>query len=61
MDLLLSRSDPADLQPLAGMLACNLVTRSLAEPAFDISSMLVQLVQSRNLSHRSGGTTGWWF
>ncbi|XP_075903892.1 nucleolar protein 11-like isoform X2 [Nelusetta ayraudi] len=49
--LLLSRSDPADLQPLAGLLASGLVSRSLAEPTFDTSSTLVQLVQSRSLSH----------
>lgn len=61
MDIFLSRSDPAELQPLAGLLACGLVSRSLAEPTFDTSSTLVQLVQSRNLSHRSDGTSGWLF
>uniref|UniRef100_H3D9E4 Nucleolar protein 11 n=1 Tax=Tetraodon nigroviridis TaxID=99883 RepID=H3D9E4_TETNG len=47
----LSRADGPDLQLSAGQLASALVSRSLANPAFYASNVLVQLVHTQFLSH----------
>lgn len=49
---LLSRADGPDLQPSVGLLASALVSRSLANPAFYTSNILVQLVRTQFLCHR---------
>lgn len=48
----LSRADGPDLQPSVGQLASALVSRSLANPAFYASNVLVQLVRTQFLCHR---------
>ncbi|XP_054460508.1 nucleolar protein 11-like [Anoplopoma fimbria] len=51
VELLLSRTDIQDLQPLVGQIASTLVSRSLDDPAFYTPSSLAQLVHTRCLCH----------
>jgi len=53
VDMLLSRTDIQDLQPLLGQLASTLVSRTLQDPVFYTPSSLAQLVHTRCLCHRS--------
>lgn len=48
----LSHADGPGLQLSVGQLASALVSRSLANPAFYASSVLVQLVRTQFLCHR---------
>ncbi|XP_062304337.1 nucleolar protein 11-like [Osmerus eperlanus] len=51
VEALLSRADAQDLQPSLGTLACHLVVRCLAEPAFYTPTTLAQLVHTQCLCH----------
>ncbi|XP_056264531.1 nucleolar protein 11-like [Pseudoliparis swirei] len=51
VDMLLSRTDIQDLQPLLGQLASTLVSRTLQDPVFYTPSSLAQLVHTRCLCH----------
>ncbi|XP_041694902.2 LOW QUALITY PROTEIN: nucleolar protein 11-like [Coregonus clupeaformis] len=51
VEALVSRGDAQDLQLSVGQLACHLVARSQAEPAFYTPGALAQLVQTQCLCH----------